>query len=601
MAKDQSYFKKERLGGSLVTRVVIICLALLIFPLILHTFFFYQQSYKATIDARLQDIGIIGKSSQTSFSEWLLFYERSIRTIASHSSPQSIVFKDLANFLKLASLFRLVKQPDGQYVCTNASNEKRIGQKNFFSKELSNLTEATPKVFAGYDPLSETNQIFAAVAVRENEIYVLGKTAVSWINRFSKAFREYFSYWLTFVDDQGNVLATNDPFYSPKGVQFFSLEDIEKKKHEFLKSKHSFFILHVPFRNTNFSLNIGFSRRTIQKQTLFSLVKGLSLFVFFVFFIGGGLVWWLTAMMMRPLRALYLTMQNVGKGDLSARFPKQKWGFEINKVGVIFNHMVEDLVINMKKAEDERLKSETYQQELSIAREIQNSLFPKKMPSFPSLEIATRYLPAKVVSGDFFDLFPLGDKLMIVIADASGKGVSSSLYSLSVRSLLRSSSSEFTSLEEIVDATNQLFCLDTQDSGSFVTAWIGLYDRKTKRLQFTSCGHNPIFLRRPNGEIEELVTGGMALGVSPTEKITVREVQLDIGDCMLLYTDGLVEAQNAENEFYGKTRVLELINTQLPLPANDFLDKVLNNLEDFTKGAEQFDDITLLVLQIVSS
>lgn len=601
MAKDSSHFKKERLGGSLVTRVIIICLALLIFPLILHSFFFYHHNYKEIIEARLRDISIIGKSSQIDFSEWLLFNERSIKTISFHKHLQVGYYKKLAKHLKLVSLFILVKQPDGQYVCTNASNEKRIGQKNIFSDELSSISENEPKVFAAYDPLSQTNQIFIAVAVRENEIYVLGKAAMSWINRFSEAFHEYFDYWLTFVDDQGNVIATNDPYYTPKGAQFFSLKDLEERRPAFLTTKQHFFILDIPFSNTNFSLNIGFSKMAIQQQTLNKLLKVVSVFCFLVFFVGGGMVWWLTTKMKRPLKALYRTMQEVGKGNLSARFTEQKWGFEINQLGRIFNHTVEDLVTNMKTAEAERLKSETYQKELSIAREIQNSLFPKRMPSFPSLEIATSYLPAKVVSGDFFDLFPLGDKLMIVIADASGKGVSSSLYSLSVRSLLRSSSTEFTSLEEIVEATNQLFCLDTQDSGSFVTAWIGLYDRKTKHLQFTSCGHNPIFLRRPNGQIEELVTGGMALGVSPTEKIKVCELQLEVGDNILLYTDGLVEAQNPENEFYGKARVLELIDSQSLLPPNEFLDKMLSNLEDFTKGAEQFDDITLLALQIVST
>ena len=598
MTKEHGHFKKERLGGSLVTRVVIICLALLIVPLTLHTFFFYHQNYKATINARLREVAIIGKSSEVDFSEWFLFYERSIKTISTHQPPPNIDFKVLAKDLKLASLFRMEKQAGG-YVCTNASNEKRIGQKNLFFDELSTLTEAQPKVFAAYDSLSETNQIFVAIAVRNNEIYILGKTAASWLNRFSQAFREYFNYWLTFVDDQGNVLATNDPYYSPEGVQFFTMKDLKEKKRFFLKSKKSFFILDIPFPHTNFSLYIGFSKMAIQQQSFTQMLKGLLVFCFILFFLGGGLVWWLTSKMMHPLKALYHSMQEVGKGNLSERYRKQKWGFEINKVGGFFNLTVENLVTNMKKAEDERLKSETFQKELKIAREIQKSLFPKKIPTFPSIEMAAKYLPAKVVSGDFYDVFPVGDKLMIVIADASGKGVSASLYSLSVRSLLRSSSSEFSSLEETVEATNQLFCLDTQDSGSFVTAWIGLYDRKTKRLQYTSCGHNPVFLRHPDGLVEELVTEGMALGVSPTEKIKVREMQLEFGDCMLLYTDGLVEAQNPENNFFGKERVLNIFNIPTVLPTHEFLDMLLSHLDEFTQGAEQFDDITLLSIRIV--
>ncbi len=600
MAKETNHFKKERLRGSLVTRIVLICLALLIFPLMLHTFFIYHHNYKATINDRLRDIVIIGKSSQTDFSEWLLFYERTINTISNHQDPGHINFKELAEHMKLTSLFRMVKK-DGEYIVTNADDAKRVGWKNLFLDEVSTLNEAQPKVFSAYDGLSETNQIFVAIESRPGEIYVLGKTAASWINRFSKVFKEYFNYWLTFVDNQGNVLATNDPYYNPKGVQFFTMNDFEERNPAFLKSKDTFFILDIPFPETNFSLYIGFSKMAIQQQTFNQMLKGLTVFCFFVFFIGGGLVWWLTSKMMQPLKELYCSMQEVGKGNLSQRYQQQKWGFEINKVGGFFNQTVDNLVTNMKKAEDERLKSQKFQQELSIAREIQKSLFPKKIPAFPSIEMSTKYLPAKVVSGDFYDFFPVGDKLMIVIADASGKGASASLYSLSVRSLLRSASTEFSTLEEMVESTNQLFCLDTQDSGSFVTAWIGLYDRKTKQLQYTSCGHNPVFYRSVSGEVEELVTKGMALGVSPIEKFEKREIQLEVGDSLLLYTDGLVEAQNLQNKFYGKQRVIDIINIPTLLPAKEFLDTLLSDLEAFTQGAEQFDDITLLAVQIVST
>ncbi len=599
MTKEHPHFKKERLGGSLAARVLLICLALLIFPLMLHAFFFYHRNYKDKITDRLREIELIGKSSEVDFSEWLMFYERSIREIASH---RTMTHEDMVRFvkhLKLASLFQVVKRAEDQYICVAAADERRVGEVNLFYGLVSQVTGDKPVVFAARDPLLGTNQIFLAMTTKESNIIVLGKSAAGWVERFSQAFREYFSYWLSLVDDTGNVLATNDPYFSPKGAEVFPLKDVEENKLMFLVSKKKFFILDIPFADTNFSLNIGFSKGAIEQEMLKETLTRLGIFFFFAFFIGGGLVSFLTWKMMQPLKTLYNAMRGAGKGDLTKRYQRQKWGFEINKVGVFFNHTVERLIANMKEAAEERLKSETYHKELQIAREIQKSLFPKKIPAFPSIEIATGFLPAKSVSGDFYDLFPLGEKLMIVIADASGKGVSSSLYSLSVRSLLRSAFSEYVSLAETVNSTNELFCLDTQDSGSFVTAWVGLYDTKTKWLEYTSCGHNPLFLRRLDGRVEELVTKGMALGVSPTQKATTQGVQLEVGDCILLYTDGLVEAENRKNEFYGKQRVLDIINNPERPPVADFLALLLKDLSEFTQGADQFDDITLIALQIV--
>lgn len=598
MAKDTYHFKKERLGGSLVIRIVLICLALLIFPLILHTFFYYHQIYKETIDNHLRDIVHIGKSSETGFSEWLIYYERTIHTISTSQHPEEVNFKKLAQDLKLSSLFRMVES-NGVYVVTHASNEKRVGQRDLFYSEISTMREGEPKVFAAYDPIEESDQILVAIQPRVGEVWVLGKTAASWINRFAEAYKEYFPYRLTFVDNQGKVLATNDPNYTPTGAEFFSLQQLEGEKLAFHKSKATFFFLDIPFQNTNFSLDIGFSKKEVQQKTLFQLLIRLAVFCFLVFFLGGGLVWWMTKKMMRPLQELYYSMQQVGMGNVTQRYHQQPWGFEINKVGGFFNQTVDNLASNMKRVEEERIKSETYQKELSIAREIQYSLFPKVIPTFPSIILAALYLPAKVVSGDFYDIFPVADRLMIVVADASGKGVSASLYSLGVRSYLRSASTEFDTLEEIVSSANQLFCLDTQESGSFVTAWIALYDKHSKHLQYTSCGHNPIYLRHVNGDIEELSTEGMALGVSSSEKITVKEKKLHVGDSMLLYTDGLVEAQNPETEFFGKERVFEHINFPELLPPQDFLDKLLADLNAFTQGADQFDDITMVSIQIV--
>ncbi len=598
MAKDKGKFKQERIAGSLAARVVLICLALLIIPLIIHTFYFYNRNYKERLTDTIQEVALLGQGARAEFSEWILLYTELIYDMTTDPSITSEDMVRISKNYQMGALFEVVRRSEDQFICIKASKPERIGEISPFYQHLLQVHVNHPVVFAAYDTITGTNQIFIAAAIDEHKILVIGKYASRWMDRFAGAFKEYFYYWLTLVDNQGHVLATNDPYFALKGSEVFKLDDMPKKLGDLVKSKKDFFNLEVSFENTNFTLFVGFARRALVRQLFSEMLTRLFFFGFFVFVVGGGLVWLLVKKMTQPLQELFASMQCVGQGDLGRSYRRQRWGFEINKVGGFFNQTVESLIAHQKAAEEERLKSETYQKELQIAREIQKSLFPKEIPAFVSLEIATGFLPAKTVSGDFYDLFPLGDKLMIVVADASGKGVSSALYSLSVRSLLRSGLSEQVPFADMVDRTNELFCLDTQESGSFVTAWIGLYDRKTKLLQYTSCGHNPTFLRKADGSLQEITTRGMALGVSPEEKASVHEVELEKGDFLLCYTDGLVEAQNPDGQFYGKGRVLQLLE-QHKKGAEDLLDRLLYELSSFTQGAEQFDDITLVAIQLV--
>lgn len=334
-----------------------------------------------------------------------------------------------------------------------------------------------------------------------------------------------------------------------------------------------------------------------------------SLFTLFllVLLLGGGGTVWLTRRMAKPLQRLSQVMEGVESGDLNARYRKDWMGFEINVLGSHFNRTIDALTRHMETAKNERVAKEKLAQELKIGQEIQTSILPRVMPSFPGVEVAAGFLPAKEVGGDFYDVFVKkgvegdgkSDQLMLAIADAAGKGVSACLYSLCVRSMLRSYEATIEELPKIIDATNSIFCLDTVDSGVFVTAWVGAYDATSRKLNYSCCGHYPALLIKQDGSLSELTTRGMALGVQPYEKVESASVQLHSGDFVLLYTDGVLEAHNSKNELFGKQRLMDCIRSKKWSSALELVNAVEQTVAAFAASTPQHDDVTLLVLRVL--
>lgn len=310
------------------------------------------------------------------------------------------------------------------------------------------------------------------------------------------------------------------------------------------------------------------------------------------FFVG-----WIIFMMSRPLKELFSVMNRVGEGEHAARYQKQKFGFEINSLGLFFNQMLEALSEHQKEIELHKLERQRLLQEFKIGHKIQKNILSEPM-KIEGLDIAPGYLPAKEVGGDFYDLFPLNDeKILITIADTAGKGISACLYSLSVRSMLRSFALSCTSLGELISKANDLFILDAKESGMFVTAWIGIYDLKTKKLSYASMGHPFAVLKRKN-EFLELGTANMAMGIEKQSNIEIKEVLLMNGDLLVLYTDGVIEAENQAGQLFGKEGVKKSLKGRFA-SAKATVFSLLQEIKLFSKSMPQTDDITLLVFKIL--
>jgi serine phosphatase RsbU (regulator of sigma subunit) len=350
-----------------------------------------------------------------------------------------------------------------------------------------------------------------------------------------------------------------------------------------------------PLPDTNLTLTAGTSKQRIYDLKTSHLLFRIGSFLLIVVVIGGGAVYFLLWKTYRPLNALRLTMERVSDGAIHSRYTPHLWGFELNAIGNYFNETLDAVLRHQAATETEKIAREKLARELQLGHQIQASLLPRALPSLHTLDIGTGCLPAKEVGGDFYDIFPLpSGKCLILVADLAGKGISACLFSLGLRSSLRALATTTDDLSHIVSKANDLFLLDAKETGEFATLWIGLLDART--LHYISLGHPPTLLKR-SGQVVELSTHHPALGLMPLDALQPAHRALEEGDELLLYSDGVTEAHNPTQELYGLQRLkTAFLNTQ-GLTAQNSADKLLQDVERFSAGASQHDDLTLLLIR----
>jgi serine phosphatase RsbU (regulator of sigma subunit) len=240
---------------------------------------------------------------------------------------------------------------------------------------------------------------------------------------------------------------------------------------------------------------------------------------------------------------------------------------------------------------------ERIEQELNLARSIQQASLPEEVPSLEGWQIAPYYQPAREVGGDFYDFLELKDgRLGLVVGDATGKGVPAALVMASARSMLRAvAQASNYSPGEVLGRVNDALFTDIPPN-MFVTCFYAILDPKSATLSYANAGHDLPYLRRRCGDCEELRARGMPLGLMPGMSYEEKEIVLDAGEAALFYSDGLVEAHDPEGEMFGFPRLRALIAEHGEEGSlEDFL---LGDLYSFVgEGWEQEDDITLLTLR----
>ncbi len=242
--------------------------------------------------------------------------------------------------------------------------------------------------------------------------------------------------------------------------------------------------------------------------------------------------------------------------------------------------------------------------DLEIARDIQSWLLPTNPPLVPGLEMAFATRPANTVAGDYYDVFartPASSEtqFLLAVADVAGKSIPAALLMATFQASLKTLSATQCSLATLVANVNQYACTNSQGGLRFTTAFIAEFDPATRVLNYINAGHNTPILKRTSGEIERLTNGGLPLGILAETTYETGSLVLQPGDWLVIFTDGLVEAENSARDEYGEPRLLEMLKVESAVTPDDLLRRIMTDLDAFVGSAPQHDDVTCVLVKVV--
>jgi sigma-B regulation protein RsbU (phosphoserine phosphatase) len=304
----------------------------------------------------------------------------------------------------------------------------------------------------------------------------------------------------------------------------------------------------------------------------------------------------LTRSITGAVHELYEGTRHVREGDFNYRIPV-KGQDQLAELGNSFNNMTQNLgrLIVVAK-EKERLESE-----LAIAREVQNQLFPKDVPVARTLELKGVCNPARMVSGDYYDFMPLpGDTLAFAIGDVAGKGISAALLMASIQSTMRTQLStvngatpyKFSAAKLVATLNRQLYA--TTSPEKYATFYFALYDDSSHSLTYTNAGHlAPILVR--GSCCQMLDSTGTVVGAFPIARYDEKTVELEPGDVVLAYTDGIVEPENVYGEMFGEERLKDLAVKYAKADSSELIARTMEAVLQWTGSSELQDDMTMVV------
>jgi len=236
-------------------------------------------------------------------------------------------------------------------------------------------------------------------------------------------------------------------------------------------------------------------------------------------------------------------------------------------------------------------------QEYEEAREIQQGLMPKQIPQIPGVEISGSWRPARIVGGDYFDVFSFSERRVgLCIADVSGKGMPAALLMSNLQAVVKALASENSSPKELVEKVNRVMCRNTTEA-KFITLFYGLLDVDGKTLRYANAGHNAPILTRKDGAQVRLEEGGLILGIFQERSYEQGEIELRPGDRLVMFTDGVSEAVDGEGEEFGEERMAELSRCARQLSAEALRRRLLERVTEFCAGGFD-DDATILVVAV---
>ena len=607
---------QKKLIGSLALRVFYVALILLILPLFLHTILMYRTEYREKVQDLFIHLNILGESQANSISQKMALQERMLKRISGNidferEATENFFDSDVNQYLDMISnivianqIFYLSYKAEDNLLCTATSDKTILGENYATKKDFFDALKIHESYFLDKkkDLLFITRTIYSKKTNSAAGLLVASFAPTYFVQELTYIKDFPYKVEISVMSHEGKVVASSNnnllDQFEGKGFNFVPISFIRNGYYLIIGKEHHMSVK-IPMGKIPSYLLLDVLKQGVISSIRKNYIMRFGILFVFLILIGGGGCLWIIRKISKPLSHLVETMTEVARGDVRKKYIPDKMGFEINLLGSFFNDVVESMMKHQYEAEKQRLEKQIVAQELKLGHVIQKEMLPLQHPDFPALDIATGYIPAKEVSGDFYDLFKKDDDhLMIVIADTAGKGLSACFYALNIRSIFRSFALVESDLSKMVTYANELFCQDTKDSGVFVTAWVGIFDKNTKKIHFSNSGHYPAYVKRAN-KLIELSTDGIAFGAEANQKAEVDSIQLEKDDIIFLYTDGVIETHNEMKELYGKERLKDYLVQMKPKDSHEVVRGLMDDINQFSGGQEQFDDITVVTLRLI--
>ena len=348
---------------------------------------------------------------------------------------------------------------------------------------------------------------------------------------------------------------------------------------------------------------LGWVELTVRESAIASRVQTammeLATIALFTLVLGCGLSALLIGIFVRPIQALSDSVRAIGEGTMVADIGTSG-NEEIDEIARAFN----EVTAKFRSAQSHLMEQERMQQEMQMAQEIQQMLLPRKVPELEGFELGSLYRAAKEVGGDYYDFLTVDERTVgVVVADVSGKGVPGSLVMTMIRTALRMEARGNRSASDVMAKMNS-FVTEDMKKGMFVTMFYVVLDSVNRAFTYASAGHNPMILYRGESDATYfLKPKGIPVGIDVPDgelfrrTISVEKLTLRQDDMLVIYTDGITEAMNEERDQFGEARLLAAIKKHGHGTAQEFADALNQEIHEFTGGAPQNDDITLVAIK----
>ena len=451
----------------------------------------------------------------------------------------------------------------------------------------------------------EAGKLYAVITA---DISLEGLTdLVENIKPFENSFNLMASRNASFLVHPNHDLILNETLFSST----FGMENeaLKKMQHEVVsgqsgevfgeKDGENLVVFYSPVATTRWTVAIVCPRSELylgvkKLRDVLIIVGLISLLIMLVLSYNG------IRLVVAPIEKFSEAAKKIAHGEFNTKLPTIKSKDELKGLHDSFEYLQESLVRYIDELKATTANKERIESELRIAREIQMDMIPKSFPGFPErndIALTAKLIPAKEVGGDLYDFFINDDKLYFIIGDVSGKGIPASLVMAVTCRLFRSVSAHLNKPEDIIASLNNSLS-EANETNMFCTAFLGVLDLKTGKLNYCNAGHNAPYVIAKDGSVCPLeVEPNLAMGLLAGFPYQGQEISLGCDWALYLYTDGVNEAENNEKEQFGEDRLLSLLKENAARTPDDLIESTLDGVHAHVQEANQSDDITVMCMK----